>query len=156
MAFKYFTFTLRTQFDFDPFPILFKLHNLHRLDNTDAKIVTSGCMKSQNLLVGSCLKYQKSDESNFLNQQSFMLTKPQCRFIYLFVHQSYSDEVADSGAASKILVSAIGVFSFWRHHKVGLNCDVPNDCLNKNYFTDQPGLLHRENSFILLWVYVLS
>lgn len=42
MALKYFSFTLRTQFDFDPFPILSKLHHLHRLDITDAKIITLG------------------------------------------------------------------------------------------------------------------
>lgn len=54
-----------------------------------------------------------------------MLTKPYCRLIYLFVHFTCSDEVGDSGAANKILVSPIGVFSFWRDHKVGLNCDVP-------------------------------
>lgn len=156
MMLKYFSFTVRTQFDFDPFPILSNLLNLHRLDITDAKIVIPGDTKMQNLQVGSCLKYQKSDKSYFLNQQSFMLTKLQCKFIYLFVHFTYSDEVADSGAANKILVSPIGVFSFWRDHKVRLNCNVPVDYLNIYHFTGSPRLLDRENSFILLWVYVLS
>lgn len=46
MALRYFSFTLRTQLDFDPFPNLSKLHNFHRLNNTDAKIVTPGGMKT--------------------------------------------------------------------------------------------------------------
>lgn len=45
MMLKYFSFTVRTQFDFDPFPILSNLLNLHRLDITDAKIVIPGDTK---------------------------------------------------------------------------------------------------------------
>lgn len=64
-----------------------------------------------------------------------MLTKPY-RFIFLFAHFTYSDEAADSGAANKILIIPVGVFSFWRDDKVGLNHDVPVDYLNMYHFTD--------------------
>lgn len=45
MALKYFSFTVRTQFDFDPFPLLSKLHIFHKLDTTDGKIVIPGDLK---------------------------------------------------------------------------------------------------------------